>query len=208
MPAHAARILGFFPTSSKSHNLIHNAIADALARAGHNVTVIGIMKNVYPKAPYKFIQIDPTEVAQTSQLSMKNMVSKPKHFYLSLFTMPQSISAIDNQTLNHPKMLEFLRNNGVGAFDLVILGYSLNDYAMGLGAHFRCPIVSSFQIQPTFVNHRLVGNPAEQSYVPMLFSNLKQPLTFMDRVVNYLANFLEQWILLPIFEREWLKVYK
>ncbi|XP_036338570.1 UDP-glycosyltransferase UGT4-like [Rhagoletis pomonella] len=205
---HAARILAFFPTPSKSHTIIQAAVADTLARAGHNVTVIGVSKNVYPKAAYEFIHIELDGGASFDRTELQQMVNKPKPFYVTIFNIVNSFISIGNQTLSHPKMREFLRNHGAGEFDLVLLSYAVNDYTMGLGAHFRCPIVSSFQVQPIFASDRLVGNPTEPSYAPVLLSNLRQPLTFWGRVVNYLVNMLEQWIIQPIFEREWQEVYK
>ncbi|XP_054086910.1 uncharacterized protein LOC105208779 [Zeugodacus cucurbitae] len=203
----AARILGFFSTQSKSHTLIHAAIADTLARAGHDVTVIAVSKNVYPQAHYKFIEIELGIDAQYQHNTLQNMVNKPKPFYISFFNLAESLNFAVNRTLNHPKMQDFLRRHGAGAFDLVLLGYTGNDFAMGLGAHFGCPIILSFMVQPIFTINQLVGNPSEHAYAPPLLSNLKAPLTFWERVLSFLANFFEQWIMLPIFEINLLKLY-
>lgn len=207
-PTNAARILAFFPTPCKSNTLIHAAIAETLAQSGHDVTVVGVSKNVYPKAHYKFLHIELNEDAQLDRSAVTRWVNKPKLLKLNIFSMLGSYTNTGNRTLSHPVMREFLRTHGEGAYDLVLLGYAFNDYAMGLGAHFRCPIVTSFMIQPTFAIHRLVGNPAEEAYVPLLLSNLKAPLNFSERVLNYLANILEQWIIMPLQERDVLAVYK
>ncbi|XP_018784293.1 PREDICTED: UDP-glucuronosyltransferase 2B7-like isoform X2 [Bactrocera latifrons] len=203
----AARILGFFPTPSKSHTLIHAAIADSLARAGHDVTVIGISKNVYPNVKYKFIEIKLTEATESHQNVLQNMVKKPKSFYFNFFNFVQSFANTANRTLSHPKMKDFLCRHGAGAFDLVLLGFAANDFAMGLGAHFGCPIIISFMVQPVSSINRLVGNPSESAYVPSLFSELKAPLTFWGRVLSFLAAFYEEWIVLPIVEINMLKIY-
>lgn len=55
--AAGSRILGLFATYSKSHMLIHCTVAEQLARVGHNVTVIGIIENVYPNATYKYMHL-------------------------------------------------------------------------------------------------------------------------------------------------------
>lgn len=203
-----ARILGFFSTPSKSHTLIHAAIADTLASAGHNVTVVAVSENVYPNAKYEFIKIDLEAGAQFDRATLTKWVNRPQPFYLRAFNLVSSFIDTGNRTLSHPKMREFLRAHGEGAFDLILLGYTFNDYAMGLGAHFRCPIVASFMVQPLFALDRLVANPAEHAYAPMMLSNLRAPLNFWGRVQNYLGNLLEQWIMLPTFERDWQRVYK
>ncbi|XP_067636135.1 UDP-glycosyltransferase UGT4-like [Eurosta solidaginis] len=205
--AHGARILGLFPTPCQSHTIIHAAAADALARAGHNVTVIGVSKNFYPNAAYKYIQIELGDGAHFDRSTLAQMIKQPQSFYQNIFNIVHGYTVTGNLTLSHPKMREFLRKHGEGAFDLVLLGYALNDYTMGLGAHFRCPIVASFMIQPIFATNRLIGNPAEESHVPLLFTSLKQPLNFWERFVNFLANLLERWVLMPIIEWDIQKVY-
>lgn len=204
----AARILGFFPTPSKSHMLIHGAVADTLARAGHDVTVIGISKNIYPNAKYKFIEIKLNEAAEFHSSILQNMVNKPKPIYINLFSLADSFGSTVNRTLSHPKMKDFLRTHGAGAFDLVLLGYIFNDFAMGLGAHFDCPIILSFVIQTVFSTNFLVGNPSEYTYVPTMLSNTKQPLTFWWRVLSFFDNFFEQWIVSPTFEIKMSKIYR
>lgn len=204
----AARILGFFPTPSKSHTLIHAAIADTLAHAGHDVTVIGTSKNVYPNAKYKFMEIELSEATNSHKTILQTMVNKPKPFYLNIFNFVHSFANTANRTLNHPKMKDFLRTHGAGAFDLVLLGYAANDFAMGLGAHFGCPIVLSFMVQPLYSTNRLVGNPSENAYAPSLLSGLKAPLAFWGRVLSFLATFFEQCIASPIIEINAFKIYK
>ncbi|XP_039959803.1 UDP-glycosyltransferase UGT5-like isoform X2 [Bactrocera tryoni] len=203
----AARILGFFPTPSKSHTLIHSAIADSLARAGHDVTVIGISNNVYPNAKYKFIEIKLTEAAASHQNVLQNLVNAQKPIYFNLFNFVLSFANTANRTLSHPKMKDFLHTHGTGAFDLVLLGFAANDFAIGLGAHFGCPTIISFVIQPVTSINRLVGNPSESAYVPSLFTGLKAPLAFWGRVLSFLAAFYDEWIVLPIIEINMLKIY-
>ncbi|XP_067636128.1 UDP-glycosyltransferase UGT5-like isoform X2 [Eurosta solidaginis] len=206
-PTQAAHILGFFASPSKSHIIIHAAVADTLARAGHNVTVIGLSKNVLPSAKYNYIQIDLDEGEKSHQSTVSNIVNKSPAFYEKIFHIMISFLHTGNSTLSHPKMREFLRTHSEGNFDILLLGYVLSDYAMGLGAHFRCPIVLSFVIQPTYSVHRLVGNPAEKFHGSLMFGNPKGPETFWGRLENFVINLFEPWIILPVMEPYLLKIY-
>ena len=78
---------------------------------------------------------------------------------------------------------------------------------LGLGAHFQCAIVLSFMVRPIFAVNTLVGNPTEQSYVPTLFGNFKQPMDFMYRIKNYLATFVEHNIMERYMNGKQLTMY-
>ncbi|XP_065364275.1 UDP-glycosyltransferase UGT5-like isoform X3 [Calliphora vicina] len=184
----AARILGVFPSPSKSHLIIHSSIAETLAAAGHNVTVIAVFPNILPQAKYNYIQLETTKIDGSFAQSL---VDKPQPFYKKFNSLINMVTASANQTMQHPKMLEFLNNHQAGDFDVVILGYFMNDFMLGLGAHFQCPIIMSFMIRPIFAINSMVGNPELPSYVPTVFDNLKQPMNFGERVKNYVLTFVE-----------------
>uniref|UniRef100_W8BNH9 UDP-glucuronosyltransferase 2C1 n=1 Tax=Ceratitis capitata TaxID=7213 RepID=W8BNH9_CERCA len=203
-PANAARILGFFPSPSRSHLLIHCAVADTLARAGHNVTVIATKPNMYPKAPYNYIQLDTPLLPDTF---MNVLVNDPPPFYKRYPMLLSEVTKMNNRTLSHPDLQEFLRNHGEDAFDLLLLGYFGNEFHLGLGAHFKCPVVISFMMQPFFVINELIGNPSEHAYVPTLFSGLKQPMDFWARLQNYLTTLFEYYYMSPMLERAEQKYY-
>lgn len=192
IPSQTARILSVFPSPSKSHLMIHSAIAQTLADDGHEVTVIATLPNIYPQANYTYIEI---EGAMFLTHFAQKMLNKPAHIYSTYNGAVKHLLGVANNTLNQNKMLDFLDRHKAGDFDVIILGYCLEDFILGLGAHFQCPIVLSFMIQPIFPIHAMVGNPLEVSYVPTLYSGLTQPMDFVGRVKNFLAHGYEQVIL-------------
>ncbi|XP_012154607.1 UDP-glucuronosyltransferase 2B33 isoform X1 [Ceratitis capitata] len=201
---HAARILGFFPSPSPSHLRIHCAVADALTQAGHNVTVLSSTKNPYKFAKYEYIQLDlplfPKDFLQRLVKREQPLITRYPHFI-------DEVTSLANQSLANPRLRHFLATHGVGSFDLLILGYFMNDFHLGLSAHFQVPVVVSFMIQPIFAVHNLVKNPIESAYVPTLFSERKQPLSFWGRVHNFVvATFETNFITLKV-ERESQKYY-
>lgn len=201
----AARILGLFPSPSKSHLIIHTAIAETLAEAGHDVTVIGLFPNLNKKAKYHYIHIDSEKI---DNAFTQNMIDKPEPVYKKFPAMIEQMSKKANITMHDPKMLEFLKNHKAGDFDAMIFGYFMNDFMLGLGAHFQCPIIVSFMIQPIFAINTLVGNPSEHSYVPTLFGNIEQPMNFMERVKNYLLTIVEQNLLQTYMNRKMQEIYR
>ncbi|KAM7348772.1 UDP-glycosyltransferase UGT5-like isoform 4-T4 [Cochliomyia hominivorax] len=201
----SARILGVFPSPSKSHLVIHSSIAETLAAAGHNVTVIAAFPNLLPRAKYNYIQIE----SPLPDGSLANeLVNKPEPFYKRLTSLIDLVMTSANNSMQHEKMQEFLLTHKAGDFDLVILGYFMNDFMLGLGAHFQCPTIMSFMVRPIFSINSIVGNPELPSYVPTLFGNLKQPMTFVERVKNYVSAFLENKILANYMQRRTGEMYR
>ncbi|XP_075158855.1 UDP-glycosyltransferase UGT4-like isoform X3 [Haematobia irritans] len=204
----ASRILGVFPSPSKSHLLIHCAVAKALADAGHDVTVVATTndgKAPHLNAPYTFVGI---EGPMFDSSFTQEMVNRPLPIYRRVQSILEQIFTMANETMNHSKMLEFLQTHKAGDYDLLILGYFMNDFMLGLGAHFECPIVLSFMVQPIFPINRMLGNPPETSYVPNLYTGLKQPLTFWSRVRNFLSSIFEQHILSALVQWKVKSLYR
>lgn len=206
----ASRILSVFPSPSKSHLLIHSAVAQTLADAGHDVTVLATIASpaeakAHLTASYRFIGIEgPTFDSSFSQ----EMVNRPLPIYQRVNRILGQIFSLANDTMTHPKMQEFLQTHKAGDFDVLILGYFMNDFMLGLGAHFECPIILSFMVQPIFPINRMIGNPSESAYIPNMYTGLKQPMSFGSRVKNYLSSLFEQKILATIMDWKVQSLYR
>uniref|UniRef100_A0A0K8VAA1 UDP-glucuronosyltransferase 1-1 n=1 Tax=Bactrocera latifrons TaxID=174628 RepID=A0A0K8VAA1_BACLA len=203
----AARILGFFSTGTKSHLLIHCSIAEQLARAGHEVTIIGITENVYPNATYKHIRLQLSDVSEKYTKTLFDVVNGRMSFLKTVTVRMRQYMNRADEIMRHPWMREFLRNSRAGDYDLLLFGFLMNEYQIGLAAHFRCPIVMTWVIQPALQIHRFVGNPQQLSYVPSFISAFKQPMNFMERVNNFLVTQFEQNMLVPYLDYNTQKLY-
>lgn len=202
--AQAARILGVFPSPSKSHVLIHCAVADALAEAGHEVAVIATVPNMFKKSKYKFVYV---QGEMFDNNFAQEMLNKPAPIYRKFNGIISHVIEMANNTMNQPKILNFFQTHKAGDFDAVILGYFLNDFILGIGAHFQCPIILSFMVQPIFPINKMIGNPLEASYVPTLYSGYRQPMDFCSRVKNFLANGFEQLVLSNLMQKKFENMY-
>uniref|UniRef100_A0A1I8QE74 UDP-glycosyltransferases domain-containing protein n=1 Tax=Stomoxys calcitrans TaxID=35570 RepID=A0A1I8QE74_STOCA len=189
----AARILVVVPAPSKSHLMIHASVAETLAADGHNVTMIAVFPDVLKNTHFsKYIHIEgkPFDQSFTAE-----MVNKPQPFYKKMAPMMTLIFDHAHETINSPKMQEFLQTHGPGDFDLLILGYFMNDFMLGLGAHFQCPVVISFMIQPVGPINDMVRNPFEVAYVPSLAMDVRPPMNFGGRLKNFLAIGFERIVM-------------
>lgn len=201
----SSRILGVFPSPSKSHLIIDAFVAETLAAAGHNVTIIGVFPNPLPKAKYNFIQIEAYEI---DSRFAQDLIDKPAPFHQKFKNLLKVILTTANNTMQHPKIKEFLSTHKAGDFDALILGYFMNDFMLGLGAHFQCPVIVSFMVRPIFAINSVMGNPELPSYVPNLFGNFKQPMDFGERVKNYLATFIENKIMATYMKWKMQEMYR
>lgn len=185
-----ARILALFPTTLRSHQLMNCAVADALAVAGHNVTVLGATQNVYPRAKYRYIRIDGPLIGDKVTKEIINVPGIVPQRFAAIGVL-QPFLRTHNATLAQPKMRAFLKASHADDYDLLLLTYMVNDFHLGLAAHFRCPIVLFHVTDAMHRVHKWMANPSEFAYVPMALSGLVQPLDFRRRVLNFLWYLIE-----------------
>ncbi|XP_050332674.1 UDP-glycosyltransferase UGT5-like isoform X1 [Bactrocera neohumeralis] len=200
----AARILGFFASPSKSHIIVHCSVADALAQAGHDVTVIASGPNVRQQAKYKYIEL---EIIGDHPLMSSDIVDKRQPFWRRFGSFLAAINRNANETYHNPRVQQFLRQHHAGDFDLLLFGYFMNDFQLGLAGHFRCPIVVSFMIQPIYAVNKFVGNPSETAYVPGIFGYLVQPMKFLERVKNMIVAMIEEIVIQTMQDYQGSKYY-
>ncbi|XP_055837309.1 UDP-glycosyltransferase UGT5-like isoform X2 [Episyrphus balteatus] len=189
----SARILGFFPSPSKSHILVHTSLADALSEKGHDVTVVTIVPILKKNKQYRHIQLDVVGLEKDYHGKLINDPSGPN--YKNFARLISQVTTSANASINNPVFKEMMDKE---SFDLVILGYFFNEFHFGVAAHFECPLVISFMNQPITLTNKMIGNPAEVAYVPNLMLGGKQPLGFWDRLKNTVVGLLADEVLSPL----------
>lgn len=88
--------------------------------------------------------------------------------------------------------IEKLKSNH---FDLVILGYAINDFLLGFAAHFRCPSIVVTSGGASAFTDAYVRNPSSVSYKPnscLPMSQRSFPMLLSQRIFNFLASLFEQ----------------
>lgn len=102
--------------------------------------------------------------------------------------LPYAIQVTNNRSvavMKHPKM-RALMNSGQ-KFDLFVFGWFLNDFLLGVGGHFKCPIVLVSTNPPIKSIRDLVGNPAGVSSVPLIDrGHGVEPMSFLQRLEEFL----------------------
>lgn len=193
-PIQCAKILGFFATVSRSHFIVQEPVMRELARRGHQVTVVSLFKQSgEPLENYRYIEISdfiesPAFENLRSVLTSidTNTTSSPS--FLKRLQLMEPICRLSIDTMNHKKFLP-LKNE---TFDLLVLGWFMNDYALGLSSYFKCPSVVISPNANFYTMRKFSGNPNSASTIPSLFVNYATPMTFFQRLKNvglYLLEF-------------------
>lgn len=98
-----------------------------------------------------------------------------------------------NYTLKHSRMTEFLQRD-TDQYDVVICEIFLNEAMLGLGAHFRAPVIGLAAFGATMWTKDMVGSPAPLSYVPSRLLSLPDRMSFAQRVGNTFLSALDRYI--------------
>lgn len=86
-------------------------------------------------------------------------------------------------------------------FDLVIVGWFINDFHLGLSGHFRCPSVILSTLPPMKTLRDLTGNPSQISSVSIMGGG-GQPgkaASFLERILRFSTHALE-YVIMEIIE--------
>lgn len=92
-------------------------------------------------------------------------------------------------------------------FDLVMFEGMLGDVFIGLGAHFNCPTIVMNSIAPIPVVNEFIGQPNYVSFIPTPMLQYKEPMTFFQRVFNFLMSYVTDFVF-GFFHSQQISLYK
>lgn len=184
----SANILGVFTSNSRSHIIIHKAVADALIDAGHNLTIIS-SESLPGNRNYHHILIaerEETRSAKEEYLSKVSNADGVKSFMLNNIRAISMVSKHQREVMFTKELNKVLSGS---SFDLVILGYFFNDFQLAIPAQLKTPVIVSWLAAPTNIANIFVGNANDPAYVPSIFlANEDKPMVFWRRMVNFLIT--------------------
>uniref|UniRef100_A0A182NHH7 Uncharacterized protein n=1 Tax=Anopheles dirus TaxID=7168 RepID=A0A182NHH7_9DIPT len=180
----AYRILCIYPSSGRSHVIVGQALMKGLAERGHDVTMVSPFKLSKPVPNYREIVVQKEDLGQMSreflQKSSGNSIS-------GMFKLFQSQFRTAEMALEDPQFQALKTEH----FDLVIVGFFVADFVLGLGPHFNAPTVLMYSAGMTKMTADLVGNPRSLSTVPHIMVGGPGTMSFLGRVKNFLFGCVE-----------------
>jgi len=193
----SARILALFPTPSYSHQIVFRAVTTALAERGHELVIL--TPNPVDNAPPNIQQID-VSFAYQGYFHQINFASTREENIgitnlLQMFT--RALEEIVTTELAHPEIQRII-HDPEQHFDVVIcemIGYTPM-YAFA--EYFGAPLIGFTTTEPTYHEHRAMGNYIHSVLHPMnVFPNYKD-LGWVERFAATTLDVVMRWYFEPL----------
>lgn len=165
---------------------------------------------------YRYIQLEMSADSQLLWHDIKGSLMRSasanhnESFVGGVSKMLNVLRRINVETYSHPR-LQQLRDSD-NSFDLLVMGWFMNDYQVGLAAQFRCPVAIVSPLPSIGALRAFVGNPSHPSFepTPMLSMPVDGTMTFYQRSINVALSYVEvllmevmnRWYYEPIYQQE------
>lgn len=189
-----ANILAIFTCLSPSHLIVEISMAKVLAENGHNVTVVTTLKPHVSHKNLNIIQHNLTgnelnmwkkSVGEMAKLDNSNMIT-------ALFRMRDQMKFMFGKNvaaMRDPRVIDLYENKD-NKFDLVMIGYFMNNFQMGIAQKLKVPVVIASSMFQWEIFHNMLGNPRELSYVPGVDFHIGKgnAMNFKQRLQNFVSS--------------------
>lgn len=200
----SSNILIIQTSLTKSHTLPLHILAKSLSQErNHQVTFVTPFPSNKNISNLREIGIPYDE----SDLNIVNKIAestKDKTFIEIGFSLSKVFTKVGNDTLQMKEMKNLMKIN---KFDLLILGYQMNEFMLGLGDHFKCPTILFSPSGMIGQLERIMGNPFSLAGSNHFILHGKE-LDFIGRLRNFLLYAYDYLIIRNIFEFYGKKVYR
>lgn len=164
-------------------------------KCSRQVTVLGIFPTpLSSPATYNYIKVEieskhlKGKEKQSSVLRNENKCHK-RQSLLQLLKLYLDLNGSEVHFLSNPTVK---RLQETAQFDLVIFDHIINEYNVGIAAHFQCPSVCINNHAINSPMRNLVGNPAGAAFTKSHHIDGPLKMTFSQRVLNHVTIGIEQ----------------
>lgn len=195
--ADAARVLGLFPHTGKSHQMVFDPLLRRLAERGHHVTVVSFFPVKNPPANYTDVSLEgiATPGVETVDLSyyenpsqLLRLLGIEKIVMQILEFNPLADLALDvcSKLVKFQPLADALKKE----YDVVLVENFNSDCMLGLAHVYgvRAPVIGLLSSSLMQWCPDRIGVSYNPSYVPMLSADYTAKMTFSQRVENTLLN--------------------
>lgn len=179
-----SKILLIHPSFSRSHVIPLQALAKILSQKGHEITFVSLFPFDKTIENYRDIKVESSKEDKELFDEIGKTMSDRKSPFKLVSIASKATYKIGVKTLQSERIKHLMDNEN---FDLVIIGYFLNEFLLGLADHFKCPSILFFSGSFFSTLNRIIGNPLLPEAIPHPIINGKE-LTFLMRVFNLVLN--------------------
>ncbi|XP_034232816.1 UDP-glucuronosyltransferase 2B30-like isoform X2 [Thrips palmi] len=182
----AARILGVFPHSGKTHFLVFEPLLKELAARGHELVVLSHFPQKRPPARWTDVSLEGTQVNLAGLINLEDggglhpITTSAFDFWF--ITQFGHYSCDD--IYSHPPVRELIEKDRRG-FDLIINENFNTNCFLGLVHRFRpAPYIAMSSCAPFSWDYHRLGNPYHAATMPNTFLWFSDEMSFPERVIN------------------------
>ena len=184
--AESARILGYFPTPSISHQVVFRPLIHALAKRGHEVIVV-TADPVFPKgkAPPNLTEIDVHDISyKLWEQLLQNHSGKKQDLMLQIISLFERFATIFDEQMQTSVVKNMLKDKDKNYFDVLLLE-ACNRPLLAMAHKFDAPVIqiSSFGIVP--YQYGLLGAPIHPILYPTAGRQRLYNLTLFEKALEY-----------------------
>ncbi|XP_014204423.2 UDP-glucuronosyltransferase 2B18 [Copidosoma floridanum] len=186
--AHGLRILGLFPYHSKSHFIMCEQVMKGLAAKGHQVDVYSHFPLTKPVSNYTDFSLKGTLQTGVNNVNYNNVVSNETPLRYLVNKLMNDIKLMC-QLLDHPYFQKLIKNPPRNPpYDLIILEFVIPVCFIPFGRHLNVPIIGIVTTSTFDLIYYPQGNPFNLAIDSSLFSPYSTPMSFRERLENYIAH--------------------
>lgn len=181
-----SRILVLYPTISKSHIIPLQTLSLALAEKGHEITFVSTYPLNKQVKNYRDIKV-PLDEADKEFLNEMTKDPKGKGFFYMFPKLTSLLYRLGNDTLQSKEMRTLMKEE---KFDLVIVGFFLTEFMLGVADHFNCPSILFSPAHAFSVILQALGSPLGTSGTPHIMLPSKT-MDFVSRLKTFMMTSVE-----------------
>jgi glucuronosyltransferase len=185
------RILGLFPHRGKSHADVFLPLTKALARRGHQVTSVSHFPLKTSLPDYTDVVLDNNSSIFLNILDLSDFHGTKTERW-SILQLLNSMAEIScQQDFKSAALRQLLNSNA--SFDVIIVEQFNSDCFLRLVHKFKAPVVGiSSSALVHWYNERF-GNPSHPAYIPNIFMDCSDRMSFFERVENLVAGLVHRF---------------
>ncbi|KAJ8727686.1 hypothetical protein PYW07_001805 [Mythimna separata] len=180
----AARILAYFPNPSISHQVVFRPLTEALARRGHEVTVV-TTDPAFPKGgtPPNLTEIDVHDISYeiwAVEIMKGQRGTQANDIVASMTALIGAMLKVFDRQLKHEEV-KTLFTDKRKQFDLILLE-AFFEPALVLSHIFKAPVIQVSSFGAVYPNYESVGAPSHPLLYPINSRQKLNNLTIWEKV--------------------------
>ncbi|CAH0564767.1 unnamed protein product [Brassicogethes aeneus] len=187
-----SKILGVFPMASHSHYTLGFTLMKELVERGHEVTFITSYR---PKEDIKNLKIvSVEEIVEGLTDHKKSLYQQHDWSYHRQTKLAFKMGIyVTRKIFKVKSVVELIRSHV--KFDIIIIENFMNEALIGLGHHFKAPVILLAPGPTTYLCNFFVGNPTPSAYIPNIASRFSSDMTLIERIKNVYYDILGEYLI-------------